>query len=467
MKIEYLRKLAWARRNPSAGLEQKCSTMVSCQRMASRPATTLLQVGLRPVAIQVRGFELSVEAGPDQGRSVRPGKRSVLLGTQPSCDLALTDPHVSRLHCRIDVEERAYVLRDLGSTNGTLLHGVRVREAYLADGAIIEIGSTRVKLRLLEQAFDIPLSEEDAFEGLIGRSVAMRELYATLARVAPTEAPVVVEGETGAGKELVARAIHARSRRAAKPFCVFDCGAVPPTLIESELFGHEKGAFTGAGERRAGVFERATGGTVMLDELGELAPELQPKLLRVLDSGEVTRVGGTSPITVDVRVIAATNRDLDRLLGEGTFRADLYYRLAVIRVLVPPLRERREDVPLLAAHFARHLIYAGPRADGLRGGALETIFEFLSAHDWPGNVRELRNVVERAVILADPKLLGGEPLDALGELRRTVEQSLAKRVSLRAAREQREREYLEELLRVTDWDLDAASTIAEVHRKSL
>ena len=435
--------------------------------MASRPATTLLPVGQRPVAIRVRGFELVVLEGPAQGQTQRPQKRQVVLGSDPSCDLVLPDPHVSRLHCRLEVEDREYVLRDLGSTNGTRVDGVRVREACLQDGSVVEIGQSRVKLRLLDEPFEIPLSEEEAFEGLVGRSVAMRELFETMGRVAPTDAPVVILGETGTGKELVARALHIRSRRTGRPFVVFDCGAVPATLIESELFGHERGAFTGAADRRAGCFERAHGGTVFLDELGELAPELQPKLLRVLESGELLRLGGSTPVPVDVRVLCATHRDLERQVEEGRFRADLYYRLAVLRLRVPPLRERREDIPFLATHFARSLIFAGPRAGSVAPAALETIFQFLSGHDWPGNVRELRNVVERAVILADPKLLRGEPLDAIGELRRTVERSLARCVSLRAAREQREREYLEELLRATDWDLDQAASLAEVHRKSL
>jgi DNA-binding NtrC family response regulator len=293
----------------------------------------------------------------------------------------------------------------------------------------------------------------------------MRELFALLARIAPSEAPVLIEGETGTGKERVARAVHARSRRADKPFVVFDCAAVPPTLIESELFGHEKGAFTGATDKRAGVFERAAGGTVFLDELGELALELQPKLLRVLESNEVQRVGGQKPTPIDARVVAATNRDLQARVSDGLFREDLYYRLAVVTLEVPPLRERREDVPLLAAHFARDRIFAG--GAGGRAPGWEAIFEFMKSYDWPGNVRELRNVVERAVIMADPGLLAGDPLDALAELRKKAEPALRRRVSLRASRDQHEREYLEDLLRSVDGDLDEAATIADVHRKSL
>ncbi|MFI5289789.1 MAG: sigma 54-interacting transcriptional regulator, partial [Polyangia bacterium] len=350
-------------------------------------------------------------------------------------------------------------------TNGTRVGGVRVREAILDDGALLECGASRLRFSFTEAPMRIELAPEDGFEGLVGRSVAMRELFALLARVAPTDAPVLIEGETGTGKERVARALHARSRRAARPFVVFDCGAVAPTLIESELFGHEKGAFTGATDRRAGVFERAAGGTVLLDELGELALELQPKLLRVLESGEVWRVGAERATPIDARVLAATHRDLAARIGEERFREDLYYRLAVVAIRVPPLRERRDDIPLLAARFARDRLF--PDGAGGAGPGWETIFEFMKAHDWPGNVRELRNVVERAVIMADPKLLSADPLDAFAELRRRAEPAMRRRVSLRAARDQTEREYLEDLLRSTDGDLDEAARIAEVHRKSL
>jgi DNA-binding NtrC family response regulator len=387
-----------------------------------------------------------------------------VVGTHPPSDLVLRDPEVSRQHLRIDAE-REWILRDLGSTNGTRVGGVRVREAILDDGALLECGASRLRFSFTEAPMRIELAPEDGFEGLVGRSVAMRELFALLARVAPTDAPVLIEGETGTGKERVARALHARSRRAARPFVVFDCGAVAPTLIESELFGHEKGAFTGATDRRAGVFERAAGGTVLLDELGELALELQPKLLRVLESGEVWRVGAERATPIDARVLAATHRDLAARIGEERFREDLYYRLAVVAIRVPPLRERRDDIPLLAARFARDRLF--PDGAGGAGPGWETIFEFMKAHDWPGNVRELRNVVERAVIMADPKLLSADPLDAFAELRRRAEPAMRRRVSLRAARDQTEREYLEDLLRSTDGDLDEAARIAEVHRKSL
>ena len=430
------------------------------------PQTTLIGVQERPEAIQIRSYAVEVVRGPDTGTTFTGKKRSVLIGTHPSSDLALTDPHVSRLHARIDIDDTDYVITDLGSTNGTRVGGVRIRQADLEDGSGVELGATGLAFHILEEPFRIELSGGDSFQGLIGRSLGMRELFALLARVAPSDASVLIQGETGTGKELVAQAIHVRSLRENKPFGIFDCGAVPPTLIESELFGHERGAFTGAVASRAGVFERADGGTLFLDELGELALELQPKLLRVLETGELTRVGGERPLKVDVRVLAATNRDLARMVHEGRFRADLYYRLAVIRVTIPPLRERREDIPLLAAAFVKDILGDFAKTK-IPQPTLEAIFESLRHHDWPGNVRELRNVVERAAILADPKMVSGAALDAVTELTRSVEKSISKRVTLRAARAEHERAYLSDLLRATDGDLDEASRIAQVHRKSL
>jgi transcriptional regulator with GAF, ATPase, and Fis domain len=426
------------------------------------PATTIRHVHDRAVAIEIAGFTLEVIAGPDAGRSVRGDKRSLAIGTHAQADVALTDAHVSRLHARVEVRGDDYVLRDVGSTNGTRVAGTRIREVYLEDGAIFELGATRIQFRRAGRPFEIGLADDDRFEELVGRSIAMRELFALCARVAPSDAPVIVEGETGTGKELVARALHARSPRKDRPFVVLDCGAVPPTLIESELFGHERGAFTGAVAMRAGVFERADGGTVFLDELGELAVELQPKLLRCLETGELTRVGGDKTLRVDVRVVAATNRDVARMVAENRFRADLYYRLAVIRLIVPPLRERREDIALLAAHFARNML--GSR---LPAETLEAVYGELSSHDWPGNVRELRNLVERAAVLADAKALRAGETEAARELQRSIVKAVRKELTLRAARAEHERAYLTDLLRTTDGDLDEAARIAQVHRKSL
>jgi two-component system response regulator GlrR len=431
---------------------------------ATTLATRILRLQQRAVAIEVRGFTLEVIAGPDTGKLHKAKQRSVLIGTHPSADVVLSDPHVSRLHARLDVEDDEYVLRDLGSTNGTRVSEVKIREACLAEGALVEVGTSRLRFRFSGEPFEIPLADEEGFEGLIGRSVAMRELFQMCARVAPSEATVLIEGETGSGKELVAEALHRRSRRKDKPFVIFDCGAAPATLIESELFGHERGAFTGAVAARAGVFERADGGTLFLDELGELALELQPKLLRALEAGEIQRVGGEKVKKVDVRVIAATHRDLARLIAEGSFRADLFYRLAVIRLRVPALRERREDIPLLAASFAR----AALEGANLPAQALEVVFEKYRSHAWPGNVRELRNAVERAVVLADPKLVGAsDALAAAQVLSRSVDGSLGRRRSLRDARDEHDRDYLVEILRAAEGDITAAAAIAEVHPKSL
>ena len=374
--------------------------------MAQRsPATTILYLGGHAVAIELKAFALEIEAGPDAGKTLAGRKRSMLLGTHPSSDLVLTDPHVSRLHARIDVEEQEVVLSDLGSTNGTRVSGIRVRQVCLEDGAVVELGETRLRFRTLAEPIRIELAEGESFEGLIGRSTPMRELFALSARVAPTDATVLLQGETGSGKELVARAIHERSLRRGRPFVVFDCGAVPPTLIESELFGHEKGAFTGAVAARAGAFEAAHGGTIFLDEIGDLPLDMQPRLLRAIEHRQIRRVGGNGYRPIDVRVIAATNRDLRGLVNERDFRGDLYYRLAVLRVRLPPLRERPEDLAIIVARLLERLGASGDMATGLFEPSSMARIQRAA---WPGNVRELRNYLERCLVLRETLL----PLDA-------------------------------------------------------
>ena len=432
-----------------------------------KPATTVLSVGNRAVAVEVRGFGVEVVTGPDAGKSAQAKGRSLEVGAHSSSDLVLTDEHVSRRHLRIDAEPRGgCVLYDLGSTNGTRLGGVRVRVAPLEDGAVIECGQSRLRFSFLEAPVRVALAERDDFEGLLGRSVAMRELFALLDRVAPTDAPVLIEGETGTGKERVARALHARSRRAGRPFAVFDCAAVPPTANRGGAVRAREGRVHRRTERRAGVFERADGGTVFLDEIGELPLELQPKLLRVLETSEVCRVGATKPRRSTCASSPRPTAISQAEVTAGQFREDLYYRLAVVAVRIPPLRERREDIPLPGVALrARARVRRRSKSGAAPGW--EAIFDCMTGYDWPGNVRELRNVVERAVIMSDPKLLKGDPLDAVAELRKRAEPAMHKRVSLRAARDATEREYLEDLVRATDWDLDQAAAIAEVHRKSL
>jgi DNA-binding NtrC family response regulator len=347
------------------------------------------------------------------------------------------------------------------------VEGVRVRECLLETGNRLQIGRCELLFRWTSAPIEIPLSPLGVFGDAIGETVSMRELFALLARAASTDAPVVLVGETGAGKEILAAGIHRYSSRKG-PFDVLDCGALAPSLVESELFGHERGAFTGAVEARAGAFERAHRGTILLDEIGELPLQLQPKLLRVLETGQVRRLGGNRAIEVDVRVVAATHRDLDAMVARGSFRADLYHRIAVITARIPPLRERVADIPLLTTHFLRHTRYLHDVPVYAVKNFVAVALSFLSAYTWPGNVRELRNVVERAAILADPAKIEADAVTRLAAVH--GELILADRIGrlpMRTAVEQFEREYLTELLRTAGRRVATAAQIAQIHPKSL
>ena len=316
------------------------------------------------------------------------------IGTHSSNDLVLTDPAVSRFHCRIVREEGVWRLRDVGSLNGTRLDNVRIRDADLQEESRITVGDSIVRVRVSADAKADSVPMMPAFGSLAGQSVAMRKLFVLLEKVAASDINVLIEGESGTGKEVVATEIVQRGARAEKPFVIVDCGAISPNLVESELFGHVRGAFTGADRDRVGAFEAADGGSVFLDEIGELPLALQPKLLRALEAREIRRVGETRLRKVDVRVVSATNRDLEREVNKGRFREDLYFRLAVLSVRVPPLRERLDDLILLVRVFLSAL--GVPEAESLFPAA---VLEELANHDWPGNVRELRNYVERSVVL--------------------------------------------------------------------
>jgi DNA-binding NtrC family response regulator len=362
-----------------------------------RSGTWVTYVGGRATSARLRRCRIEIVSGPDAGLVRDIEAHTIRIGARRGNDVQLTDSKVSGLHCEIRLDDRGYRLRDLDSTNGTYVSGLRVNDVYIAAGAQIALGSTRLKFDPLGESIEIELADTDRFGSMIGRSVKMRELFARLEKLARTDTTVLITGETGAGKELVAEALHDHSPRnqSKGPFVVLDCGSIPPNLIESELFGHERGAFTGATNSYAGAFERAHGGTVFLDEIGELPLGMQPKLLRVLERKEVRRVGGSKTIEVDVRIVAATNRDLGVEVNRGRFREDLYYRLAVARVHVPPLRERKDDLPLLI----EHILSTTPGGE-TASIAQETI-DLMMKHDWPGNVRELRNVIERAVLLAE------------------------------------------------------------------
>ena len=421
-----------------------------------------------PATVNLRRCKLVVIKGAQRGTEFVVSGDTFKVGKAPENDLVLADETVSRVHFEIARDAKGYLVRDMKSTNGTFLDGAEVKEAYLRAGSVIGLGSCELKFTPFEERIEILPSEKEQLGEMVGKSPAMREIFGLIERIAPTDATVLIEGETGTGKDMIARTLHLLSPRTDAPFIVVDCGAVAGTLIESELFGHEKGAFTGAVTARQGAFELASGGTVFLDELGELSLDLQPKLLRVLEQRELRRVGGTKTIKVDLRVIAATRKDLRSEVEKGKFREDLYFRLNVVPITAPSLRERREDIPLLIDAMLGKL--NGPEnkvtlTEQTRGA--------LMAHDWPGNVRELRNVIERALALgADPGMLVA-PL-GLGEakaaqLHEKVE--FEPNVSFRDTKEKWnelfERRYLAWLIKRADGNISKAARDADMDRKYL
>ncbi len=344
-----------------------------------------------------KGCLVYVAAGGegDQGRWVRSDGEPLLLGRGPGCHLRLNDSNVSRLHVQITMASGGVDVRDLGSKNGIGYLGRTIQGARLPLGARIQVGGCSIDILPLEHDVTIAASQRNAYGDLVGVSLPMRRLFAMLEAIEQSEAPVLIQGETGTGKELVARAIHAHSARRDRPWLVIDCGNIPAELMESELFGHRRGAFTGAAQDHRGAFQAAHGGTVFLDEIGELSLPLQSKLLRVIESGEIKRLGDVHHSRVDVRFLAATNRHFEEEVAAGRFRQDLYYRLAVVQVNLPPLRERIEDIPLLVHHLLMEITGGAP-PERLLAPDME---EALLRHDWPGNVRELRNTLQRMMAL--------------------------------------------------------------------
>ncbi len=376
------------------------------------------------------------------------------IGTHSSNDLVLFDPSVSRFHCKLTCDESGWRVQDNGSLNGTELNGVRIRDADLKDEGTLALGDCVLHARGLEASTAVSAPDDepvDSFGALAGTSTAMRKLFAFLEKVAASDINVLVEGESGTGKEVVASEIFQRGPRADKAFVIVDCGAISPNLVESELFGHVRGAFTGADRDRVGAFEAADGGTVFLDEIGELPLELQPKLLRTIEARAIRRVGETRARKVDVRVIAATNRDLHREVNRGRFREDLYFRLAVMTVHVPPLRDRIEDLPALVRSFLTALNVSPQDQRELFS---PTVLADLAGHDWPGNVRELRNYVERSVVLQEAlpasRRLPIQPATPEGE---PVPFKLAKDAVVDAF----ERSYLSALLDATGGNISKAA----------
>ncbi len=414
---------------------------------------------------------IAVLGGAARGKKVKLG-RELRIGTARDNDLVLPDDTVSRHHCELVRQPGGVLVRDLGSTNRTLVGRVAVKEAQIEVGATLTVGGVELMLQSEPSPATVPPSQSERFGHALGPSLAMRAIFGVLERIAPTDASVLIEGETGTGKDVLARSVHDKSPRASEPFVVVDCGAVSYNLIESELFGHERGAFTGAVASRQGAFELAGAGTVFLDEVGELPLDVQPKLLRVLESGEYRRVGGNRTQQNTARIVAATKRNLREEVARGKFREDLYFRLSVVPITAPPLRQRREDIPALVQHFLELAMKRDPNAvevhlspDTLAG---------LSAHDWPGNVRELRNVLDRAIYLATATgerelRLVDLPVSPLaeGRLPTNFDPALSYRESRNAFEAEFEKRYVSWLLERHGDNVSAAAREARMDRKHL
>ncbi len=416
-------------------------------------------------AVDVPRARLDVRDASGGVLSLDLGIEELVVGSDPGADLAVTDPSVSRRHFSVRLTEQGVRVRDLGSKNGLFVDKARVLDGYCAVGSVIAFGGCRAEVVTTGERQRVPLSRGVRFGEMLGASVPMRALFARLQRLASDDQTVLVVGESGTGKELIARALHAEGNRAGKPFHVFDCAAVSPGLVEAELFGHARGAFTGANATRQGIFEAAHEGTLLVDEIGDLPLELQPKLLRVLERREVRRLGETQVRSVDVRVVAATHRDLRALVRAGGFRQDLYYRLAVSEVRVPPLRERREDIAVIVDHLLEEL--GGRRREEMPKGTLE----LLESYDWPGNVRELRNVVARLLLFPEEasSLLAGGGSPAAGEGGTPRLEGLD--LPLKAARElvvaSFERRYLEAKIAAAGGNMTQAAAAMRISRQYL
>ena len=409
-------------------------------------------------AYLVRGFTLRTEsaAAPYESTTDR-----CSIGSDPSNDFVLDDKTVSRFHCEVVVSDLGVRVRDLGSRNGTRIDGVRVSEGWLKDGSRIRIGRSTLRFSVAGRQNRLPLSVHRELGTMVGGSVAMRAVFAQIERVAPREVTVLLQGETGTGKEEAASTIHQLSARAVGPFVVIDCGAIPPNLIESYLFGHERGAFTGATDARTGAFERADGGTLFLDEIGELPLDMQPKLLRVLEQGEVQKIGGTEPARTNFRVIAATHRDLRLEVGAKRFREDLYYRLAVIRLELPALRERTDDIPLLVDRFLSEMKIDRETEARLR---MPSFLAELRKGAWPGNVRQLRNHLQRAAILDDVGPLAPRAEASLLDL---IDPSLPYNEARRRLVAHFERAYAEQVIEAHGGNVSKAARAAGIGRSYL
>ena len=406
-------------------------------------------------SLHVRACRLEVASGPDQGLVKVFRSPTIVIG-RANADLKLTDRRVSALHAEIRLEPTGYRLRDLGSTNGTYVSGLRVVEGFLVANTTIAIGDNTIRFEPLAESVELPISGARRLGGFVGESPAMRRVFEVIQRLASTDATVLISGETGTGKELAAQAIHHSSARSAGPFIILDCGAIPAQLVEDQLFGHEAGAFTNAIAARPGVFEAAHGGTLFLDEIGELPLDVQPKLLRAVETRQVRRIGSVTPINCDVRLVAATNRDLAAQVNSDAFRSDLYFRIAVARIHLPPLRERREDIAPLVEYLVQR-IGGGKLPDGF--------IEWAQRQPWPGNVRELRGSIEQAITLA--KFPDMERQWSSGPTALDVDVTLPFKEAKRKIVDELERRYITELIDAHDGNISAAARAADVDRMTI
>ncbi len=459
-----MRRRAWARNR----LGHAFQSGVGSARATLQAVTKFIS---KAKSLPVQSVRVEVLAGPDAGTAAGASTETLTVGTAKDNDLVLTDRTVSRYHLELVAHPDGVSVRDQGSTNGTKLGSALIRDAVVPVGSELTVGATTLVVHE-GKSVQVPLAPRDGVGQLRGQSDGMRRLLAQVDKAAQSDIAVLVVGESGTGKELIAQALHDSGRRSSKPFVTVDCAALTATLVASELFGHERGAFTGAHRQHIGAFERANGGTILLDEVGELPAPLQASLLGVLERRRFRRLGGSDDINVDVRVVAATNRDLRAEVNAGSFRLDLYYRIAVVRLSVPPLRDRRDDIPLLVGHFLREGGHKGP-ADSLIG---DRVMQSLCEHHWPGNVRELRNLVEATLAMGTPPSLdaGLQPAGLQSDVSASSTSDPIGSVLDKPYKEARaavlrefEARYLEQLLERSEGNVSRAAREAQVDRSHL
>jgi DNA-binding NtrC family response regulator len=411
--------------------------------------------------VPVRSVEVEVLQGPDTG--LRASGTDLTVGTADGNMLRLRDPAVSRFHVALHAVPTGITVVDHGSTNGTFSGAIRIERGVVPLGTTLRVGDTVV--RVGDGApVQVELHTGDTLSGMIGRSAVMRQLMAQVSRAAQSDVSVLVTGESGTGKELVARALHDLGPRSGKPFVTIDCGSLPPTLISSELFGHERGAFTGADRAHVGAFEAAQGGTVFLDEIGELPPAVQATLLGVLERRKLRRLGSRTEIAVNVRVVAATHRDLRAEVNRGGFRLDLFYRLAVVTVAIPALRERPDDIPLLVEHFLRDAGWDAPVAQLISPAAMDALAKLHFA----GNVRELRNLIEAAVAMGVPPTVAGPVAPSRGgEDSFATDLTMPYKTARTRLLDDFEARYVDALLARAEGNVSAAARLGQMTRSHL